>query len=542
MRTVALAAAVVGSLLCVSLNARAGTCEELASLALPYTTIMQATSVAAGTFTPPTGPAMAGLPAFCRVVGTIRPTGDSNIGFEVWLPTANWNGKFEQVGNGGFAGSIPYVGIGGFGGLSDAIVRGYATAATDDGHQSNSMFDASWAVGHPEKVVDFGYRAVHETAVTAKAVIAAFYGADPVHSYFYGCSSGGREAMMAAQRFPADYDGIVAGAPAIGMTHLMAAFASNQKAMLFNPASYVATAKLPAIQNAALDACDAADGIADGIINDPQQCRFDPSILLCSGTETNNCLTAPQLIALQQVYAGPRSDGMAVFPGLTMGNEAFNLGVGSWSAWVTGSAPGKSREAVMANQFFGNMVIDNPAWTFLSFDVDNDVAIADARLASTLNATDPDLSRFIARGGKLIMHHGWGDPAISSYNSVDYYRSVTAMLRPGEGVGIGEDRVALRRTQAFFRLFMEPGVNHCGGGPGPNNYDMLDPLARWVENGVAPDRIIASHLTNGIVDRTRPLCPYPAVATYIGSGSTDDAANFACVAPDGIDDVGSDRR
>jgi feruloyl esterase len=432
-------------------TARADTCESLMEIALPYTTITTAQSIPAGTFTPPVGNPIGGVPAFCRVVGVIKPTADSAIGFEVWLPTIDWNGKLEQFGNGGFAGVIPYVGTSsGTLGLSDGLRRGYASAATDDGHVSSSVMDASWALGHPQKVVDFSYRAVHETADKAKAIIDAFYGVHATRSYFFGCSSGGREALMAAQRYPEDYDGIVAGAPAIGITHLMAAFAWNQQSMLADLASYIPFAKLPAIQKASLDTCDAADGIVDGIINDPTKCHFDPSVLLCNGPETNGCLTAPQLAALQRIYAGPRAGERQIFPGLASGSEGFNLGKGSWSGWVTGTKPGASFEAVYANQFFANMVFEDPAWNLLSLNFTSDIAFADEKLGSLMNGTDPDLSAFAARGAKLIMHQGWVDPAISSYNSVNYYKSVIAAQRPGKGRGEGEDTVALRRTQGFF--------------------------------------------------------------------------------------------
>ena len=531
------AGAIAVSIACIfASQAHATRCQDLSKLVLPYTTISSAEDVPAGTFHPPGAAPIANLPAFCRVVGVIGPTADSVIGFEVWLPaTEAWNGKYEQIGNGGFAGSIPYAPGTQSGGLADGVLRGYATAATDDGHVSNSVFDATWALGHPEKVVDFSYRAVHETADKAKLIIDAYYGVHPAHSYFFGCSSGGREALMAAQRYPDDYDGIVAGAPAIGMTHLMAAYAWNQQVPLGDPASYIAFAKLPAIQAAAVAACDAVDGIADGIVNDPSKCRFDASVLLCSGVEASGCLTAPQLTALERIYAGPNTGEPPIFPGLTPGAEAFNLGKGSWSAWVTGTAPGNAREAVFANQFFANMVFEDPAWNLSSFNFTSDLAFADVKLASMMNATDTDLTDF-ARGGKMIMHQGWADPAISSYNSVDYYNAVVAAQGPGRGHGGGEDDVApLHRTQAFFRLFTEPGVNHCGGGPGPNTFDMLTALENWVEQDVAPDRIIASHATNGVVDRTRPLCAYPQYARYIGSGSIDDASNFDCV-------TGDDRR
>ena len=271
-----------------SLPALAATCEDLAKLTLPDTTITTAQSMPAGSFTPPDGHALPNLPAFCRVAGVIKPSGDSNIQFEVWLPASGWNKKFQGIGNGGFAGAISYSGLGG------AVTHGYATASTDTGHRGDGT-DASWALGHPEKIMDFGYRAIHETADKAKGVIRAFYGEGPRRSYFSSCSNGGRQALMEAQRFPADYDGIIAGAPANFWTHLLIGAAWDVKATLTQPGAYISAVKLPAIEKAALAACDALDGVKDGVIEDPTRCHFDPDTLLCKGPESDACLTAPQL-------------------------------------------------------------------------------------------------------------------------------------------------------------------------------------------------------------------------------------------------------
>src|ERR1022692_4199087 len=310
-------------------------CEALAHLTLPGASIASAVSVPAGSSTPPGGkpvanlpafckvtgvinpaaappPAekkpVANLPAFCKVTGVINPAADSNIRFEVWMPSSGWNGKFEGAGNGGFAGAINYADMGA------ALSRGYATASTDTGHQAG-MTDAAWAVGHAEKIADFGYRAIHETAEKAKAVIGAFYGQGPRHSYFASCSNGGRQALMEAQRYPADYDGILAGAPANYWTHLLSSAAFNINATLADPGSYIPARKLPAIQAAALAACDALDGVKDGLIENPVQCHFEPATLLCHGPESDSCLTAAQVEALTKVYTGPRSSkGDKVFP------------------------------------------------------------------------------------------------------------------------------------------------------------------------------------------------------------------------------------
>ena len=529
-----------GALIAFCAAAHAAPCESLAGLALPYTTISVAQSVTAGTFTLPGSPPIANLPAFCRVAGIIKPTSDSNIKFEVWMPSSSWNGKYLQVGNGAFGGQFSYVATGGSPGIADGLRRGYATAGTDDGHMSNSLFDATFALGHPEQVIDFGYRAVHETAEKSKAVVEAFYGEHPHYAYFNGCSSGGREALIEAQRFPDDFEGIIAGAPANFWTHLMAGTVWKEQATLGDPGSYIPYTKLPAITAAAVAACDALDGIADAVIDDPRKCQFDPSPLLCTGAESNSCLTEPQLTALEKIYAGARNPrtGQQIFPGYMPGTEAFNLGLGSWSRWITGTTPGTGLQYTIGNQFFANMVFDDPNWAFRTFDFDTDMASTDTKLASILNAIDPDLSSIAARGGRIIMYHGWNDPAIAPVNSVNYYESAVRAVaeNPGNRFGDIAHGHAWRKTQEFFRLFMVPGMNHCAGGPAPSIFDMLTALENWVENGVAPDRVIASHVTNGVVDRTRPLCRYPQVAVFQGAGSTDDAANFACAFPEDDDD------
>ncbi len=503
----------------------ANDCAGLAKLTLTNTTITSAESVAAGAFSPPGGKPMSGIPAFCRVAGVSKPSPESEIQFEVWMPAAAWNGKFQGVGNGGFAGAIEYMQLG------NAVSHGYATASTDTGHHAGGT-DARWAAGHPEKIVDFGYRAIHLTAVNAKAVIAAFYGKEPARSYFSSCSNGGRQALMEAQRFPADFDGIAAGAPANYWTHLLSNAVWDLQALQSDKDSYIPPNKLPAITAAALAACDAADGLKDNLIENPARCRFDPSTLLCAGAETDTCLTAPQLTALKKLYAGGRmSDGAQLFPGYSPGGEAEP---GGWALWITGSAPSHSLMYAFGTQFFINMLYNDPAWDFHSFTVDRDTKNADDKLAGALNATNPDLSRFEARGGKLILYHGWSDAAIAPRNTINYYESVTAKMGSG-------------KVHDFVRLFMAPGVQHCFGGSGPNSFGQLGPtgadpdhdidaaLEQWVEKGVAPERIIATKRASDLnassaVVRTRPLCSWPLVARYKGTGSVDDAANFTCAA------------
>jgi tannase/feruloyl esterase len=502
----------------------AATCEGMAELKLPDTTITAAQSIAAGAFTTPTGSAAPykELPSFCRVAGVIKPTNDSEIKFEVWLPSSNWNGKFHGIGNGGFAGSISYTGLAG------ALARGYATASTDTGHSGG---DASWALGHPEKLVDYGHRAIHEMTEKAKLVIKAFYGDGPKRSYFASCSNGGRQALMEAQRYPNDYDGIIAGAPANAFSQILTGFAWNMQSLLNDPASYIPAKKLKAIEAAALAGCDARDGVKDGVLDDPTKCGFDPAVLLCKGAETDECLTEKQVAALKNIYAGPRNaKGQQIIPGFAPGGET---GPGGWTGWITGAAPTSAAQFFFSTQAFKNMVYNNPNWDYKTFDLERDGKAADEKLASVLNATDPNLKAFSARGGRLIIYHGWNDAALPPVNTINYFQSVVSKL-------------GQRQANGFMRLYMAPGVQHCAGGPGPDTFGQMvtsaqsDPqhdltlaLERWVEQGVAPEQVIATKRQGANPQaqalRTRPLCPYPQVARYKGSGSTDEAANFNCV-------------
>jgi hypothetical protein len=515
----------VGALVLRSSPVAAQTCEKLAGLKLANTTITAAQSVAAGAFAPPAGPAapFKELPAFCRVTGVIKPTPDSEIRFEVWMPGSSWNGKFQGIGNGGFAGYISH------GELAGAIARGYAAASTDTGHATT---DASWALGHPQKLIDYGHRAVHEMTGKAKSIVSAFYGNGPKRSYFASCSNGGRQALMEAQRYPNDYDGIIAGAPANYFTHFLAGFAWNMQATLNDPASYIPSSKVKAIEAASLAACDARDGVTDGVIDDPTKCSFDPSVLLCKGAESDDCLTEKQIVALKKIYAGPRdSKGEQIIPGFLPGGET---GPNGWGRLIMGTGPGKAGQLTFLTEAFANMVYNDPKWDFKTFNLERDGKLADEKLASILNATDPNLKAFKARGGKLILYQGWSDAALPPVNTINYFQSVVAKL-------------GQRDAGSFIRLFMAPGMQHCGGGPGPNalgasvtiaqsdpRHDLTLALERWVEDGLAPDQIIAAKRQNfdpkSPVLRTRPLCAYPQVARYKGSGSTDDAANFVCVA------------
>ena len=492
-------------------QATAESCARLAALSLPETTISAADAVTSGSFSPPGSTnALTGLPPFCRVAGAIAPTADSQIRFEVWMPLEQWNGRFAGVGNGGWAGTISY------GALGDQLRRGYATASTNTGHEAAPGLNmARFAHEKPEQLIDFAYRAHHETAVRAKSVVQAFYGRPAERAYFIGCSSGGYEGLMAAQRFPSDYDGIVAAAPANNWTRLMAGDFDGVLAVLKDPASHLTPAALGLLHRAALAACDSGDAVADGVIDDPRQCRFDPGALACPGDQPSpTCLTTPQVEAARRVYRGlvdPKT-GAQLYPGLARGSEPF---------W-----PHRDRN----NPFpiplshYKWLVFADPEWDWRSFDFSDpeDYAAhvkAEAKLAPILNATSPDLKAFRQRGGKLLQYHGWNDQLISAQNSIDYYESVLKFFGSAAEV------------DGFYRLFMAPGMAHCSGGTGPNSFDMQAALEQWVERGIAPDQVVATRSTNGIVDRIRPLCKFPATAVYRGQGDTNDAANFTCREP-----------
>jgi feruloyl esterase len=475
-------------------------CENVKALVLPNTTITLAQSVGAGGFTPPGGrgaEAFKNLPAFCRVAATLTPATDSEIKIEVWLPEAGWNGKLQSVGNGAWAGTISYPA------MSTAVAGGYAAASTDTGHTGNNP---NFITGHPEKVIDFGHRAVHEMTVAAKAIIAAHYGNGPKYSYWTGCSTGGRQALMQAQRYPADYDGILAGAPAIYASRLQGMQVWASQTVHKDESSYIPPGKFPAIHDAALQRCDAQDGVKDGVLEDPTKCKFDPKVLACKTGDAPSCLTAPQVQAATRLYAGPQNSktGRQLFPGLQPGSE---LG------WNTLAGP---QPMSLANEMYRYIVFNNANWDFKTLNPDTDFAVAEKALGDVMDATNPNLKPFVQRGGKLILYHGWNDPGIPPMNTVQYYKNVTNVLGGPS------------KTSESIRLFMIPGMNHCQGGPGTDRFDGIGTLAQWVENGKAPNQIVASHQTAGKVDRTRPLCPYPQVAVYKGSGSTDEAANFMC--------------
>ena len=436
------------------------------------------------------------MPAFCRVGATLTPSSDSEIKIEVWLPEAGWNGNLQSVGNGAWAGTISYPAMG------TALTQGYATASTDTGHSGGNP--ATFVPGHPEKVIDFSYRAVHEMTVAAKAIIAARYGNEPKYSYWNGCSTGGRQALTEAQRYAADYDGIIAGAAAIYTTHLQGAQVWSAQAVHKDEAGYIPPAKYPILHAAVLEACDALDGVRDGVLENPTRCRFDPKALLCKDADGPSCLTAPQVEAARQIYAGPKnSRGRSLFPGLEPGSE---------TGWATLSG---TKPMALAEETYKYLVFQDANWNYLSFNPERDMAAAVQKAGPLMDSIDPNLKPLFSRGGKILMYHGWADPGIAPQNSVNYYNSVVEKL--------GKAAVA-----NSLRLFMVPGMGHCQGGDGTSTFSMIDAVSKWVEQGQAPDRIEASRVRGGKTERTRPLCPYPQQAVYNGAGSTDESANFSC--------------
>ena len=495
-----LTAAFVLALAFQSTASAAVPCESLSSMKLPDTTITLAQSVEAGKFaTAPAGRGgganqYADLPAFCRVTATIKPSSDSDIKIEVWLPATGWNGKFQGVGNGAWQGSITV------GDLATALRKGYATASTDTGHEGGS---ASFALGHPEKVVDFGYRAVHEMTVKGKAITTAFYdNSAPKFSYFVGCSAGGKQAIKETQMFPADYDGVIAGSPGVNWSGRALQSIWVGQAVAQAPLS---REKFATINAAAVAACDMNDGVKDGVIENPRLCKFDPQILLCKAEDSNSCLTAPQVDAVRKIYAN-------VSNSRTKQSLVAGFSPGSEIGWTTMAGAQPFGPGV---DLFKYIVFNDANWDFKTLNWDSDLEKT-LKASKDMDALDPNLKPFFDRGGKIISYHGWTDPQISPGSTVDYYQTVLDKMGGAS------------KVQQNYRLFMVPGMNHCGGGTGTDQFDKLTALEQWVEKGTAPNSIVASHLTGGKADKTRPLCPYPQSASYKGTGDTNDAANFIC--------------
>ncbi|MEO8257471.1 MAG: tannase/feruloyl esterase family alpha/beta hydrolase [Acidobacteriota bacterium] len=494
----------LGSIALVLLGAAAGAgtpCESLTGLKLADTTITSASVVPEGP--PPArgsggggaarggGVPAANLPAHCRVQLVLKPTSDSLINMELWLPTQNWNGKFMGVGNGGFAGSIQ--------GLTNempqALRLGYATAGTDTGHQEPG---GNWAIGHPEKMIDFGYRSTHEMTLKAKQIVKAFYDQNARYSYFKGCSTGGRMALMEAQRYPDDYDGIIAGSLANRHIHMWTAGVARSIDLSRHPESNLTAEKAALVNQLVTNSCDT---LKEGFLNNPRQCQVDFSKLLCTaGQDDATCLTAGQLKTVNTYYGGVKnSKGELIFSGQALGNP-----IGAQRG--TNQASGGVFDIV-------RIAFNDANHDWQTFDLDKDLPVID-KAVGYVDAVNPDLGRFKSSGGKLLLTHGWGDTGITPETTIWYYDSVL-------------DRMGGRDQANWMRLFMAPGMGHCGGGPGVNTFDAIGAMEQWVEKGVAPDQMMGT----GAQGLTRPLCPYPQYADYKGTGDLKSAANWACKAP-----------
>jgi feruloyl esterase len=482
-------------------------CEAVTALKLPQASITSAELTAAGAFTPPAGiqgrnAAFAQLPAFCRVAATLTPSADSQIQMEIWLPAENWNGKFLAVGNGGWAGVISYDA------MSNGLRRGYAVSSNDTGHADPGS-GAQFALNR-EKLVDFAYRAMHEMTVHSKTIVASFYRRPPRLSYYQGCSTGGRQGMMEAQRYPDDFDGIIAGAPVYNMVHMNVSQTALQVEMLRNPERLLPQSKVTMLANAVVAACDANDGIKDNIISDPRSCSFDPGTLACKAGDAADCLTASQVTTARQLYSSVKTRaGATVYPGRSPGVET------EYAARIPVVGKPVSRVWSDMPRFVGRR---DANWDVMSFDLEQDLSLALAN-GSFVEASNPDISKFKARGGKLLLWHGWADPGPAPENTINYYTQAT------KATGGSPDE--------WMRLFLMPGVAHCGGGIGPDQADFLGAMERWREEGIAPAQITASRTSGrgGLPPMTRPLCPFPQIARYKGTGSTDEASSFGCVVP-----------
>lgn len=494
---------------------------SLAALQLDQASVVAATPVAAGSFTTSSGQTLANLPAFCRVQARATPTSDSLINFELWVPAgAAWNGKMVTTGNGGYSPALS------FGDMAYAMRQGYAVVGGDTGHQSTDPNEMFWGVGHPEKIADWGTRSVHAITVPAKKIIADLSAKNVSKAYYYGCSTGGHQAYAELQRYPDDFDGVIAGAPGNNRTRLNVEFLHrflSNRVPNSNTQLILTSAKANLITQRAVAACDALDGVTDGVMEDPRACtvdRFNVESLQCTGADAADCLTADQVAVAKKIYAGPKNarTGAQLYPGLPVGTES------GWPGYWGGSEPVRA-------DYWRLWSFENPQWNWWTFDYDRDVTYTEAKLGPLVDQTSANLAAFKARGGKAIVYQGWQDPVVNGIDTIAYYDRVKA----AQGGSQAE-------VDGFFRLFMVPGMGHCSGGSGATSFgnggsappvidadrDILSALDRWVTAGTAPDRIVASRVVSGTVVRTRPLCAYPKKAVYRGSGSTDDAANFSC--------------
>ena len=478
-------------------------CEQLKNLGLPDVTILEAKL-----FTKDSIDGQAISVPFCRILGRIS----KEINFELLLPN-QWNQRFLMSGGGGFVGNIQN-------GFRYKVSAGYATAGTDAGHQGDGL-DASWGLNNMERQIDFGKLAIHLTAVVCKYLIRAYYCKYPAYAYFAGCSRGGGQAMMEAQQYPADFDGIVAGAPAFAWPAIGAKFIQNSQKNYPNPKDLgkpvITPDNLKLLQQQVLKQCDALDGITDNIINDPRACKFDFSSLpVCADSAASaSCFTAQQLAAIKNVYAAVTVKQDTVYPGFPFGAENEQ---GSWDVWIAGNNPGMkipSLHFMFGTNMFKYLVFNNPDWDYTQYDFSH--FFDETRYASAfLDATQADYTDFKKRKGKMIMYHGWNDPALSAFETIKHYQ---------------EAETKDKDIQSHVRLFLLPGVLHCGGGPGPGDVDWVDLIRDWVDKGKAPERIVMSKIENGKTVMTRPVFPFPKVAIYSGNGDTNLEKNFTGKTP-----------
>jgi feruloyl esterase len=512
-------------------------CERLASVSLPHATITLAQVLDAGAFVVPANapregggssalagtigpvpdvpgrvtantaglglgynggkgiPPFSTLPAFCRVAATLNPSPTSDIRMELWMPIAGWNGNFRGTSPNGLGGVLNY------NSMAVGLTDGFAVTSTDTGHQGG---DTAW-MRDPEKLTDFAGRAMHETTVAGKALATAYYGRAPIYYYMIECGGGSAAALHEVQKYPADYNGVVVGGHAAHLTRQIFGQLWLWMAAHPNGVAILPTAKLSVVHEAVLDRCDMLDGVKDGLLEDPTTCTFDPRAIACRADDAANCLTAPQVEAVQKIYAGPTNPRTQeqIWSGLFRGSEL------DWSFFTQSASPiGIATGAL-------RMILDDPQWDYRSVDFDRHVAAADRSMIARVNASNPDISAYLRRGGKLMLSGGWNNALVPAGAVLNYYKNVEAT-------------VGIEDTRQGVRLYMVPGMIECNGGPGTDTFDLLGAMRRWVEQGQAPNDVPASRVEHGRVVRTRPLCPFPQVATYRGSGSTDDANNFVC--------------
>jgi feruloyl esterase len=474
-------------------------CKALGRMAIPDGQISQTQFESSGDYRLSPG-AVIHLPSYCAVQGVAKPSPDSFIRFALWLPVSDhWNGKLEAVGNGGYSGEISYAA------MARALEHGYAALSGDTGHTTppgQVPESLAFGLGHFERIRDWGDRSIHAITMAAKPIVREFENSALKHSFFVGCSTGGHQALAEAERYPDDFDGIVAGAPGNNRTHLNDGFLWRFVVNNRDQESHIPSSKLAMITRAVVKACDANDGVSDGVISDPRQCHFDPGSLLCKAGDAEDCLTTPQIDTLRKLYSAAREPqtGAMIYPAWPMGSES------GWAPYIGGQSPARV-------DYWRDWVFDNPQWSWDGIDWHMLVTTSDAKMSRLIDATNPDLSRFHANGGKLVMYQGWADPIGNSDDTIGTYEAVRNHNSEANG---------------FVRLFMVPGMGHCQGGPGTDNFDMTDVLEQWVEQGKEPNRIVAAHIENGKTIRTRPLCPYPQQALYNGSGDPNDQSSFTC--------------